>query len=446
MRALAVFVSRLLLRIYFRRIEVEGLDRIPSGGPLVFAGNHPNGLLDPLFVLCLAPRRVSFLAKEPLFRMPFVRWFIKGFECLPVYRAKDGAEPAEARRRNREMIQSAVDLLARGNALAIFPEGISHTEPNLQPLRPGAARLAISASSLGDAPAHIVPCGLTYEAKDTFRSVALAVYGEPIEAPAAELDEAGNPPREAVKALTEKVREGLEAVTFTAPTHDALELAHMVEALLGDVDGGAGKPAMVRRVEVRQQIVEGIEVLGRDEPEALGALAARVRQFHQLASTHHAPVGRHVEPPRGPLVGRILLGIGVLLLLAPLALAGLLTNYVTYRAVGLFATRYAKGEDDIVSTAKAVLGLLMYPVTWLLWGAGVAWALGDPWGLMAGPAVAVAGYVALVSTEQLEVLIRRVRTLRVSLGIGTVGTWLTEERAALRAEILALGDRLPSSP
>ncbi len=59
-------VLRLALRIYFRRIEVAGLEHIPRDTPIIFVLNHPNALVDPAFLLCLSPRRVSFLAKAPL--------------------------------------------------------------------------------------------------------------------------------------------------------------------------------------------------------------------------------------------------------------------------------------------------------------------------------------------------------------------------------------------
>ena len=66
-RALSSGILRVVLRIFFRRIEIDGAWRIPKRGPVVFVSNHPNGLVDPLFLLCFSPRPVSFLAKEPLF-------------------------------------------------------------------------------------------------------------------------------------------------------------------------------------------------------------------------------------------------------------------------------------------------------------------------------------------------------------------------------------------
>ena len=56
MRTLLRPLLRVMLRIFFRRIEITGAERVPSEGPVIFVLNHPNGLIDPAFLLCLAPR------------------------------------------------------------------------------------------------------------------------------------------------------------------------------------------------------------------------------------------------------------------------------------------------------------------------------------------------------------------------------------------------------
>src|SRR5215207_7365351 len=88
-RRLIVAVVRLALRIYFQRIEVTGVEHVPLNTPVIFVLNHPNALVDPVFLLCLAPRPVSFLAKAPLFRMPVSGYFVEELGSLPVYRRQD---------------------------------------------------------------------------------------------------------------------------------------------------------------------------------------------------------------------------------------------------------------------------------------------------------------------------------------------------------------------
>src|SRR5207244_11697818 len=167
MRTLVRAVFGLVLRVFFRRIEVSGSAHVPARGPVMFVLNHPNGLIDPGFLLCLAPRRVSFLAKAPLFRMPVIGIFCRAFEAIPVHpRQDEGSDPSH----NRETFETARAVLARGGAIAICPEGKSHSDPKLRPLKTGAARIALGAAAAltGPAPIRIVPAGLYYRAKRTF--------------------------------------------------------------------------------------------------------------------------------------------------------------------------------------------------------------------------------------------------------------------------------------
>ena len=129
-RRLFTAFFRLLASIFFRRIEREGLENIPATGPVIFAVNHPNGLVDPLFLLCFAPRPVSFLGKAPLFRYPVIGFITRSFDSIPVYRRQDGMATSQ----NRETFAKARALLLRGGAIAIFPEGTTHSDSKLRSL------------------------------------------------------------------------------------------------------------------------------------------------------------------------------------------------------------------------------------------------------------------------------------------------------------------------
>ena len=143
-RRIIVAILRFAMRVYFRRVEVIGVEHVPRRSPVIFVLNHPNALVDPAFLLSLAPRRVSFLAKAPLFRMPVLGYFVRAMDSLPVYRQQDEGEDVS---KNRETFIAARKLLARGGTIGICPEGVSHDEPRLRPIKTGAARIALAAVS-----------------------------------------------------------------------------------------------------------------------------------------------------------------------------------------------------------------------------------------------------------------------------------------------------------
>src|SRR5260370_38020986 len=127
------------LRVYFGRIEVDGLANVPRDAPVILVLNHPNALVDPVFLLCLAPRRVSFVAKATLFSMPIISYFVRALDSLPAYRPQDEGQDVS---RKLETFAAARRLLAACGTIGTCPERDSHNEPRLKLLETGAARIA----------------------------------------------------------------------------------------------------------------------------------------------------------------------------------------------------------------------------------------------------------------------------------------------------------------
>lgn len=428
-RTVATAVSRLVLRVFYRRLEAAGLERIPASGPTILVLNHPNGLMDPLLLLCLSPRPVSFLAKSPLFTMPFVSLFVKAFGSIPVYRPQD---PDADVRRNRETFAKARELLKRGGVLALFPEGISHDAPRLQPLKSGAARIALGAASEGAV--TVVPAGLTYEARDLFRSGALLRLSEPFAVAPIPLDERGEPPRTAVKALTERLRVALEGATLQADDAATLDLSAFAESLLPRGDG-----SLEARVAVRRLLLERAALLRERAPDRLAGLLARLERFRSvLAAARLSPDALDAGSARAELAVSTLAALLVALFLAPPALLGLLAHAPAYRLVGPLARRLSRGNTDIVATVKVLGAFLFFPLTWIGLGvaAGLAWGL--PLGLLAGLALPLLGYLALLLLERWEATAAALRALGLSLFRRRSFARLLAERDALAAEMAAL--------
>jgi len=124
-------IVRLLLRTVFR-FRLEGAEHEPLTGPLVIVSNHTSDL-DALVVGAALRRRVHFMAKVELFRSPLVRWVTA---C--------GAFPVRRGEADRQAWRTAREILERGGALVMFPEGTRGASVrDLRPPEPGAALLAL---------------------------------------------------------------------------------------------------------------------------------------------------------------------------------------------------------------------------------------------------------------------------------------------------------------
>jgi 1-acyl-sn-glycerol-3-phosphate acyltransferase len=426
MRALIVALLRFTLRLFFRRVETEGLDRVPMTGPVMFVLNHPNSLVDPVFVLCLAPRPASFLAKAPLFRIPIVGALVRGAGSIPVERRQD---PGADLTKNREMFARVRAHLAAGGAVALFPEGTSHSDPRLKPMKTGAARIALGVSS--PVPLQIQPVGLFYTDKRTFRSAALVYFGEPFPVHPAPLDEAGEPPAELVKALTDRIGKALGDVTLQADAFEAHDFVARTERILASARrerDDAPRPELAEEFAFRRRVLAGYNALKSRDPERLEKIRRRVLRYEDKLR------GAGIDPWDVPVgrfsTGRVLLLSGVFLLrfllLIPLGLPGLVLHYLPYRLVGVLSQRAVGKYDYILATAKAASAFIVFPLTWIVVGWLVWRSLGVPAGILALVLAPLSGYAALRLAELAD---RALGALRA------VGLWLLGRRSFLHLQI-----------
>lgn len=426
MRALIVALFRFTLRLFFRRVETEGLERVPPAGPVMFVLNHPNSLVDPVFVLCLAPRPASFLAKAPLFRIPIVGALVRGAGSIPVERRQD---PGADLTKNREMFARVRAHLAAGGAVALFPEGTSHSDPRLKPMKTGAARIALGVSS--PTPLQIQPVGLFYTDKRTFRSAALVYFGEPFPVSPAPLDPAGEPPAEQVKALTDRIGRALGEVTLEADAFEAHDFVARTERILSSARrerDDAPRPELAEEFAFRRRVLAGYNALKARDPDRLEKIRRRVLRYEDKLR------GAGIDPWDIPVgrfsTGRVVLLSGVFLLrfllLIPLGVPGLVLHYLPYRLVGALSQRAVGKYDDILATAKAASAFIVFPLTWI----AVSWLMGRSWGAAAGVLALViaplSGYAALRLAELADRALGAVRA---------VGLWLLGRRSFLHLQI-----------
>ena len=438
-RRIIVALLQFALRVYFRRVEVAGLENVPRKSPVIFVLNHPNALVDPAFLLCLAPRRVSFLAKAPLFRTPVLSFFVRALDSLPVYRRQDEGEDVC---RNRETFAAARKLLAKGGTIGICPEGVSHDEPGLRPIKTGAARIALGAVSTDEvADLKIVPAGLYYTSKTTFRSSALLYFGRPIGVRPVKLELNENPPTMAVRELSNRIERALREVILDAEHQEALQTITRAEKIFSSQAGEDEEESLAEELQLQQRFIKAYTVLASRAPDRLRKLEVRMSRFEEeLKQAGVDP--DDLSPPTstlnvfGHLATRCLL---FLILLVP-AMLGTLVHYPAYRLGGYLATRFSRDSEDVISTIKLISAMLLFPVTWLI--VGVATYRVGGWVLVLAALLILpfSGYVAIRFFEELDKSLGGLRALVFFLMRRRFFVRLLAERNAIRGEILALGD------
>lgn len=402
-RLIHAFVS-LSLRLFFRRIETLNASVVPYKGPLIFVMNHPNGLIDPALVFVALPRKVSFLAKSTLFKIPVLAKMLRIVEALPVYRRIDDADVGQ----NVKTFNASHSLLKRGGTIALFPEGVSHNSPKLLPIKTGAARIALGAISGFEAAEEIdlkiIPVGLYYTSKTRFRSEALIYFGEPMAVEPVELEEDGGPPRTVVRELTERIESALREVTVNAGSGAEIDSANEAANLFLSVTETLDlEESLAARFEfVRKFLDENGErkADALETKEITGMVSGYKKKLRELGlEPENLSLSKH---PFWYVFQHFIFRVAMLALVFPFAAAGFVLHMPAYQIGRILGERYSKhGADDIVSTVKIIAGIVLMPLTWIVTGLLVGWFFGWRYGLPAVPLAAICGYAAMKSMEAL---------------------------------------------
>ena len=427
------WLLRLATRVFFRRIEIVGLGNVPRRGAVLFCGNHPNSLLDPILITAHCGRVVHFAAKDTLFEGRVLGFLLRRMGAVPVRRRMDhgaaGAGPAPLD--NDAAFEAMHQVLLEGRAVGIFPEGLSHLDSQLAPLKTGAARIALEAARRApDQTVHLVPTGLVYMTRHRFRSSVLVQFGAPVRVDAARA-EAGEPE---VRALTGQIEARLRALTINADSWDTLWVLDGVRRLY-QPEG----LSLEERVELARRFNTVYPQVAHHEE--VRQLYARVRAYLQRMSADGLTdemVRRGVSVRQ--TAARVIGHLALLLFWGPLSLIGAPLHAplgLLLRVVG----RRAAPRRDVVATTKFVLGFLTLLAIYAGLALLVGWHLGPGAGALSLVVLALSGWAFVHVLGRIDalrhLLLTFVRVIRMRRELEA----LRAERAALVLAVTAAVDR-----
>ncbi|MBI2461205.1 MAG: 1-acyl-sn-glycerol-3-phosphate acyltransferase, partial [Candidatus Rokubacteria bacterium] len=269
--------ARLLPGLFYRRVAVVGVEHIPPSGPVILAANHHNSLVDPMLLLATIPRRLTPVAKAPLFRHPLIAPFLRLAGAIPVHRRQDPGSDAAG---NVEMFRRAAATLGEGGAVLIFPEGLSQPEPVLMPLRTGAARMLLGAEDAAGGPLGVtlLPVGLVFHEPGAFRTGwALVLVGEPVLTDDC-LALYRTAPEAAVRQLTDRLAEALRRQIVEVEDRETFRLLGAVEAIWREEAPDAAADPAARAARM-QRVLRAYRHLASEEPARVAGFRRGVERY-----------------------------------------------------------------------------------------------------------------------------------------------------------------------
>ena len=427
------FLIRVVVSVFFRRIDMVGVEHIPASGPVIFAANHPNALMDGFIIMAKCGRSpLHFMADAKLWKYPGMRVFAEGIGAVPVYIRKNPAVPIN----NETAFKRLYEVLDGGGCVGIFPEGVSHTDTQLVSFKTGTARIALSASDRGPRPITIVPCGLTYLHRHRFRSQALLEFGEPIVIDDEWLAAYRTDEDDATRGLTDHLQTVIGAATLTAPDWKTLRFVHAARRIYKP-RGAWLTPADY--VELSRRFVDRYQQVAQ-RPEVIKMRAGVENYQSRLDMLGIKDYQLRKPLTFGEACRKVLWRSFVMLVLLPFAIPGAILHMPVAWIAASVGSRFSYDQDD-EATLKVIVVVLLLPLVYLAIAIVVGMLFGLWWGVVIGLALPLSFFASLKIIEEETNLFTSVVGILRLVRFRQEVEELRQTRAQLAREIRAIADR-----
>ena len=430
----------LVVRIFSRELEVTGLENIPKDAGLLLCANHVNALVDIVVLQASTNKDLRPLARSGLFLNPFLKPILNTIGAVPIYRCND---PGSDTTQNQDSFAKCYELLAENETIIIFPEGQSHSNPHINKLKTGAARIVLGAKENNNQAPVVIPVGLTFSRKGKFRSDVLVQYGTAIDLSTSEkLDSF-----ESVDQITDRIKQELAKVTLNADSWEDIYLITRLEKFFALRRGKYRKGHLKERFHALQRLIDAQRILRIYEPDKVRSLVKQLRGFERLCKCCGIR-DYHLTIKYKPLLVAIyfLRLMMVLFIGLPIAVWGAINSFTPYQLTRDVARRIARGPDQY-DTANVLFGILFFLIFWTTQTYIVNLYFGMTSSLIYLVSILISAPFALQLRKECHIIIDNVKIFFLFMRKKQLREYLESKRKEIEielAKLLRIVKRLPN--
>jgi len=418
----------LVVKTFYSKFEVTGREHIPDNRGIIFCVNHVNALIDAVVLQASTTKNVRPLARSGLFKNPILKPILNMIGAVPIYRRKTEETDTS---KNLDTFSKCYELLAQNETLVIFPEGQSHSDSYVHDLKTGVARMALGSVEANGVEPVVIPVGLTFVRKRAARTEVLVHYGSPIdlETPA-EMDA-----HDAAHLVTDRVKEGIEAVTLNAPSWQDIDLVTRLEGFFSMRHGKRRTSTLKQRFQSLQRLIEAQHLLNEYEPDKVRTLMSKLRLFERLCKVcgiNNYHLGINYRPVL--LVLYTLRTLGIVLIGFPVALWGIINSYIPYK-ITTWLTHKVSKDTDQYDTAQVLIGMGFFGLFWGLQSYYVFQIYGLTWLIIYVTSLLIGAAVALSLRGEYRRTLENLKVFFLFVRKKDLKTYLETKRHDLEIEL-----------
>jgi len=349
--------------IIYKKIVINGKEKIPKNKPILFAPNHQNALSDPMAVLLYTPYQPVWLARADIFKNKIAASILRFMKIMPVYRIRDGKDQLT---NNDQTFENSIRVLKSNGALALFPEAAHSGKRQMLMHKKAVPRIVFMAEEKAheNIDIQIIPTGIYYSSYWKFNRSVVVNFGEPV--PVNDYLEAYKEnPNTATLALRDKLYEAIDEQVINIRSKKHYYEFEMIREFYGTsyLERQNKKYSLTNLFWSDQKLTRKLDKLEQTSPEKADSLSRAARSYQQALNKHHLRNWLFVNNKYNFLK---LGGNKLLLLLGlPFFLYGFIFNAIPFFAIDILVRKKIK-DFAFWSTFSLVLGIILFPIFYLL--------------------------------------------------------------------------------
>ena len=354
--------ANVAMRLYHRKIWINGIENISPNTPIIFGPNHQNALIDAMAIIYALPGQTVFLARADIFRISVLSWVFRGIKMLPIYRIRDGKSNLS---NNDLVFEEAVGVLKDNKHIALFPEAVHNPQRSLLPLKKGIPRIAFLAEEQNnfELGLEVVPIGMYYSDTDRFDETLQIQVGKPI-ALADFKEQYSENPQKSMISLRNAIADALRPLMIDIKDRKHYQMYECLRYLYNK--------RMRERLDLRfaeqperfnadKAIIKMVFENTKDNDELLESLNQRaIRIVNILKENYMEPRNFHPSVKKGIIPLRLIASVPAL----PFFLYGGL-NHIIPIVLGMIGSKKIP-DPQFISSVKFVVGLVVTPIFYII--------------------------------------------------------------------------------